>query len=53
MTRHEMLARQWAAYNSRSGRATPKQTALVMKQLTEDDLARMLAARGVKVVAPW
>lgn len=48
MTFHDHLARAWANYHNQTG--TPKQVAKIQRQLTEPDLVRMLAERGVKVV---
>lgn len=47
--RHVALAQAWARWNSASGRATPKQTARILKQLPADVLERMLRERGVEV----
>lgn len=44
--RHMALADAWVRYNSRSGKASEKQTLKVMDQLTADDLRRMLAERN-------
>jgi len=44
---HEQLAALWSAYNSRSGRPSPKQVARILKQLSVADLTRMLTERRV------
>lgn len=46
---HVALATAWARYNSLSGRATAKQVARILGHCTIDELARMLAARGITV----
>lgn len=44
--RHQALAIVWVRYNSASGRWTERQMIKVMRQLSIDDLERMLAQRG-------
>jgi hypothetical protein len=49
---HDHLATLWAAYNSRSGRASNAQVERIKRQLSIDDLVRMLTARRVVVPPP-
>jgi hypothetical protein len=49
---HEHLATLWAAYNSRSGHASRAQVERIQRQLSTDDLVRMLTARRVVVPPP-
>lgn len=44
---HMAMAHAWVSYNSASGRSTEKQALRVMRQLTADDLVRMLGERNV------
>ena len=46
---HLRLAALWAAYNSLSGRASSKQTDKVARQLSVDDLTRMLIERRISL----
>ena len=50
MNSHDALATAWAAYNSLTGKATPKQVARIKQQLDAETLERMLAERGLRVV---
>jgi len=45
---HLELARAWAEYNGRKG--TPAQLAKIMARMDEPTLARMMSARGVRIV---
>lgn len=47
--RHQSLAMLWCQYNGQRG--TASQVSRVMRQLTTDDLVRMLTERGVDVDA--
>jgi hypothetical protein len=49
---HDHLATLWAAYNSRSGRASNAQVERIKRQLSIEDLVRMLTARRVVVPPP-
>lgn len=48
MTIHQTLALAWANYNGQKG--TEQQLARIMRQLSEMDLTRMLAERGITLV---
>jgi hypothetical protein len=45
--RHAALASAWLRYSTPAGRATDYDVQLLMRELSADDLARMLVAHGV------
>lgn len=47
MTTHQKLAGLWAQWNEQRG--TVKQIEQIMRQLSVEDLTRMLVERGVEV----